>query len=473
MTESAGTSNDEHPYHELIQQFKEICAVNHDVAEQCIVQADGNLQNAIVRFLSGEGIPEPEEPPQEIPMAHHEIRRRNVNAVYDTSNASNSVPSATRAPLNRSPPSDNSWSAWFNRILALPFHLFYYSLRQIFAFTFGLFGGFFPAITSPEEDVQTFKTEIETKYSDVECQLNWHHSTYADALKEAKTSVRFLLVYLHNPSHQSTEGFIREKLCTQEFKNFLEQSGQIIIWGTNVRTNEGYKVAQALHEQNYPSLLLICMRDNRLACVQKLSGNYSKENLLNALQQGVSQNQRFLNAILNERAQRELNNRLRREQEEEYERALQEDRKKLQERRRLESEHLENQKREEDELKEAEAKKQRLADIRERLRQEVAGLPEPVENVVRVSVRFPCGSKFDRRFGATDSLEILFNTVIAHEKCPEDFSLLSSYPRKELTCAPVWYKEFGTVTPYSGRIPTFKEAELDSSVVVLVKDNQA
>uniref|UniRef100_A0AC34GU83 UBX domain-containing protein n=1 Tax=Panagrolaimus sp. ES5 TaxID=591445 RepID=A0AC34GU83_9BILA len=472
MTDTAGTSNDEHPYHELIQQFKEICAVDDALAAACIEQADGNLQNAIVRFLSGEGIPEPEEePPQEIPMAtHNEIRRRNV--LYDNSSASSSVPSTSTTPLNRLPPADNTWSAWFNRILALPFHLFYYSIRQIFAFAFGLFGGLFPAITSPEEDVQTFKSEIETKYSDVECPLNWHHSTYADALKEAKTSVRFLLVYLHNPSHQSTEGFIREKLCTQDFKNFLEQNG-MLIWGTNVKTNEGYKVAQALHEQNYPSLLLICMRDNRLACVQKLSGDHPLENLLAALQQGVAQNQRFLNAILNERAQRELNNRLRREQEEEYERSLQEDRKKVQERRRLESEHLENQKREEDELKEIEAKKQRLADIRQRLRKEIENLPEPVNDIVRVSVRFPCGSKFDRRFGATDSLEILFNTVIAHEKCPEDFSLLSSYPRKELTCAPDWYKEYGTVAEQNGEIPTFKEAGLDSSVVVLVKDNQA
>uniref|UniRef100_A0A914Z7T3 UAS domain-containing protein n=1 Tax=Panagrolaimus superbus TaxID=310955 RepID=A0A914Z7T3_9BILA len=341
MADTVGTSNDGHPYHELIQQFKEICAVDDNLAAACIEQADGNLQNAVVRFLSGEGIPEPEdEPPQEIPMpTHNEIRRRNV--LSDTSSTQSSVPSTT--PLNGIPQAHDSWSAWFNRILTLPFHLLYYSVRQIFAFAFGLFGGLFPAITSPEEDVQTFRSEVETKYSDVECPLDWHHSTYADALKEAKTSVRFLLVYLHNPSHQSTERFIREKLCTQDFKNFLEQNG-ILIWGTNVKTNEGYKVAQALHEQNYPSLLLICMRDNRLACVQKLSGDHPLENLLAALQQGVAQNQRFLNAILNERAQRELNNRLRREQEEEYEQALQQDRKKLQERRRLESEHLENQK---------------------------------------------------------------------------------------------------------------------------------
>uniref|UniRef100_A0AC34Q179 Uncharacterized protein n=1 Tax=Panagrolaimus sp. JU765 TaxID=591449 RepID=A0AC34Q179_9BILA len=52
MVEPAGTSNGVHPYHEMIQQFKEICAVSEDVAQMCIENAEGNLQNAIVRFLN-------------------------------------------------------------------------------------------------------------------------------------------------------------------------------------------------------------------------------------------------------------------------------------------------------------------------------------------------------------------------------------------------------------------------------------
>jgi hypothetical protein len=181
MADTAGTSNEEHPYHELIQQFKEICAVDDDVAEMCLTQADGNLQDAVVRFLSGEALlqEEQQQPPRDIPMAHVDVRRRrNVNVVYDNS----STPSEASTPINPHPNNSPSisWSAWFSRLLAVPFQFFYYSIRQIFAFTFGLFGGLFPAITSPEEDVQTFKNEIETKYSDVDCQLNWHHSTYAD-----------------------------------------------------------------------------------------------------------------------------------------------------------------------------------------------------------------------------------------------------------------------------------------------------
>uniref|UniRef100_A0A7E4UQV4 UBX domain-containing protein n=1 Tax=Panagrellus redivivus TaxID=6233 RepID=A0A7E4UQV4_PANRE len=464
MTDFAGSSND-HPYFEVVQQFKEICAVDDAVAQACIERADGDLQNAIIRFLNGDnGIAaEAEREAEAEAVINGGLRHR---VVPNGASSSSSEGTPTPPPQPASP-------GWFATLLSYsPVRQLYESVVQIFAFVFGLLGGFFPAITSPEEDIRTFREEFESKYADVEAPLPWQHSTYSDVLKEAKSSVRFLLVYLHNPSHQNSEDFVRKTLCTNDFKELIERNA-IILWGTNVRTTEGAKVAAALHETTSPSLVLICMRDNRLACVLRVSGAVARENLLAALQEGVNTNQRFLNAILNDRAQRELNNRLRREQEAEYERALEQDRKNLAERRRRESEHAENIRREEEEERLEEEKKQRLLEIRARLREEVAALPEAVTDIVRVSVRFPCGSKFDRKFASTDSLEILFNATLAHEKCPNDFSLLSSYPRKELHCAPEWYKEYGTVTESDAPIPTFKDAGIESSVVIMVRDNQA
>uniref|UniRef100_A0A914XU26 UBX domain-containing protein n=1 Tax=Panagrolaimus superbus TaxID=310955 RepID=A0A914XU26_9BILA len=138
-----------------------------------------------------------------------------------------------------------------------------------------------------------------------------------------------------------------------------------------------------------------------------------------------------------------------------------------------EKEPLGSNKEEDKDLKETEAKNQKLAGIRQILQYQVGKLPEPVEDAIRVSIKFPCGSNLIRRFCSTDSLEVLFNIVFAHQKCPEDFSLLSSYPRKELPCAPDWYKEYGTVAERTGGIQSFKEAGLDSSVGVIVKDNRA
>uniref|UniRef100_A0A914YXH2 UBX domain-containing protein n=1 Tax=Panagrolaimus superbus TaxID=310955 RepID=A0A914YXH2_9BILA len=125
------------------------------------------------------------------------------------------------------------------------------------------------------------------------------------------------------------------------------------------------------------------------------------------------------------------------------------------------------------EEKKHEAKKEQLNGIRKLLQYRTKNRPEPVQEVIRVSIKFTCGSIIECNFEISDSLEVLFNTVFAEEKCPKDFSLLSINPSKELLCAPDWYKEFGTVAERTSGIQTFKEAGLDSSVEVLVKDNQA
>lgn len=63
--------------------------------------------------------------------------------------------------------------------------------------------------------------------------------------------------------------------------------------------------------------------------------------------------------------------------------------------------------------------------------------------------------------------------VLVHEACPDDFSLVSSYPRVNLQCAPDWYREFSSVKENFGEIKTFRQAGLENSLVVLVRDNSA
>uniref|UniRef100_A0A914QAX1 UBX domain-containing protein n=1 Tax=Panagrolaimus davidi TaxID=227884 RepID=A0A914QAX1_9BILA len=137
-----------------------------------------------------------------------------------------------------------------------------------------------------------------------------------------------------------------------------------------------------------------------------------------------------------------------------------------------ELETLENQKLEEAKIKEKEVKKQQFAGIRSLLKYQIQNLKEPSADNVRVSIIFPCGAIVDRSFSESDSLEILFNTIISSENCPENFSILSNEPRKELLCFPEWYNEYGIVPQQNEIIQTFKEAGLGSSAVVYVKKNQ-
>ena len=94
-------------------------------------------------------------------------------------------------------------------------------------------------MTSPEEDAQSFREEIETKYNDVAEQLPWTHVPYNKALDQARAAARFLVVYLHNPAHENTNEFVRNALCTPTFKNFLDNN-RTLLWGANVRTKEGH-----------------------------------------------------------------------------------------------------------------------------------------------------------------------------------------------------------------------------------------
>lgn len=49
-----------------------------------------------------------------------------------------------------------------------------------------------------------------------------------------------MIVYLHNPSHESCERFVRETLLSYQMKQFLDRN-EILLWGVSVRSQEGYK----------------------------------------------------------------------------------------------------------------------------------------------------------------------------------------------------------------------------------------
>ncbi|KAH7720707.1 UBX domain containing protein [Aphelenchoides avenae] len=468
-TEAPGPSN---VPSNLLTQFRDICAVDEDVARRFLDESAWNLEAAVHLYFHSndpEAIENQDNQQQEL------RQRRNVPTAQPSQNNQNAGGPAAVVPHRRQP----TWTDWFRGLLTMPFRLFWWSIREAFTFVFSFLGLPPLSLTDPRQEVLQFREEIEPKVAESGSAIAFFNGSYNDAIAEARNSVRFLIVYLHNPSHQRTEDFLTNYLLTQRFKSFMDNN-DCFLWGASVRSSEGYKVATALRELTYPCIALLCMRDNRMACVLRLAGDYTIDSMFDSLQTAVDENRRFLNAIANERAQRELNNRLRREQEADYERSLQADRARLNERRRLESERIEAQRREEEERQREEQKQQRFAAKRDEIRAQLQQQDKATTNgsaapdqKVRVSVRFPDGAKFDHAFHLDDSLEALFNATLVHERCPADFALLSSYPRTELNCAPEWYREFGSSVQDPTSIPTFRASGLERSVVVLVRDNQA
>ncbi|MCP9257795.1 FAS-associated factor 2-B [Dirofilaria immitis] len=435
-------TEDSEEHANFINSFKEVCAVDDKLAKDFLIYNHWNLEAAVQHFFHTGGRLEEEE--ENVSNAENELRHRHVQinepSTSHTTNQRSSSP-RIKVPLRRRSPAPQTWFEW--------------TITQLLI----------------REVMRHFIDEFNTRFANSNNNgIRFFSGSYEDAINECKSSLRFMIVYLHNPSHESCERFVRETLLSYQMKQFLDRN-EILLWGVSVRSQEGYKVSMALRENTYPFLGLLCMRETRMVLVLRLEGEYELEPMLYTIQTAVDENRSYLDAIRNERHQREVNNRILREQESDYQRSLAADRARLSERKKAENER-----------KMAEMKKyirkfhavaivQKLDAIRMKLASELP--PESqAPDCIRVSVRFPNGERFERRFDITNSLELLFNATLAHENCPPNLTLLSSYPRKQLNCAPEWYREFGIVQDPTN-IPTFQDCGFEKSVVVLVQDNDA
>ncbi|KAL3989860.1 UBX domain family protein [Acanthocheilonema viteae] len=466
----AAEDSEEHT--NFINSFKEVCAVGDKLAKDFLVYNHWNLEAAVQHFFHTDGRLEEEEE-QNASNAANELRHRHVQvnepSTSQSTNRQSSLLSA-KVSLRRRSPAPQTWFEWAIAVIKLPFFIAYQSLFELVSFLWSLFRAPPLAVADSRGDVRHFIDEFNAHFGDSNNGIHFFNGSYDDAINECKNSLRFMIVYLHNPSHESCERFVREILLSYQMEQFLNRN-EILLWGVSVRSQEGYKVSMALRENTYPFLGLLCMRETRMVLVLRLEGEYELEPMLFTIQTAIDENRSYLDAIRNERHQREVNNRILREQESDYQRSLATDRARLNERRRAESERKMAEIKEAEEKKKKQEKKEKLNAIRMKLASELP--PESqASDCIRVSIRFPNGERFERRFDVTNSLELLFNATLAHENCPPNLTLLSSYPRKQLNCAPEWYREFGIVQDPTN-IPTFQDCGFEKSVVVLVQDNDA
>ncbi|KAI6244131.1 TRNA pseudouridine synthase A, mitochondrial [Aphelenchoides fujianensis] len=425
----------------------EVCAVeDNELASNLLAESNWNLERAVRKFFGNE-VEEVEEVAAEVPLQRAQEAPNNA------------VPPSRRA----APPTPRRGGFFelLSNLVMIPVQFFVWSLREAFNFFVSFFGGPPLPLADPKEEIRRFAAEFREKF-DATRQLPWLELPYQQAVNETRRAVTFLVVYLHNPTHARAENFARNYLLSPEFLQFIRENN-CLVWGASIRSSEGYKVASALQDTNYPLIAMLCIMNGRMTCVFRMSGEFTLESLIDGMRNTAVAGQQTLNEMRMEQEQRQQNNQLRREQEAEYERSLAADRARKQERQRLESERVEAEKQLEEERQKEAAKQQKLVDHRARL---AAARPqEPPAGVVRVAVRFPSGGKLERRFRSSDSLEVeLFNAAFAHDQCPADFSLLTSYPPKQIHCAPEWYREFSeTAAANPSDIPTFQAAGFEGS----------
>jgi FAS-associated factor 2 len=258
--------------------------------------------------------------------------------------------------------------------------------------------------------------------------------------------------------------FPREILCSDVFVNFLNTN--MLLWACNTSSPEGYRVSQALREHAYPFLAVIVLRDNKMSVVARIEGHVTgSQELIERLEQVMAENESSLVTARAERAERSFNQSLRQQQDEAYLESLRADQEKEKKRRE------EKEKQELEELKQRQVKEEEEQKFlqKEEKKSNLERLlpPEPEAehpDSIRIMLKIPNGSRIERRFLRTHSIKWLFYYVFCHKDCPDDFQIVTNFPKRTLPCEP---------TDEEKDPPSFEEIGLGKSEMLFVHDNQA
>jgi len=359
----------------------------------------------------------------------------------------------------------------FMFVMGLPLRLVTSSVQQAIDLLSGMFGvapSPVGASINPVQDVRRFYKEFEDQYG-VE-HPPFFTGSYAQVLEEAKKELKFLLIYLHSEEHQDSDRFCVNTLCNPQVVDYARNN--LLFWGCSVSRPEGYRVSEALRESTYPFLAVIVLRQNRMVVVGRQEGNIEPASLVEWLEKTVRDYEAFIVAARADRDERNFNREIRSEQEAAFEETLRQDQeletRRVEEEQRQQAEEDEKQRVEEEARQTIEAEHQRKNEIARQKLDLVSEIPEEPDQssteAIRILIKLPEGQRLERRFLSTHSLKHIYYFVFCHPASPDEFDIVTNFPRRTLACKP---------TPEQPEPPTLGEAGFGRSEMLFVNDLQA
>ncbi|KJH53694.1 hypothetical protein DICVIV_00123 [Dictyocaulus viviparus] len=328
-------------------------------------------------------------------------------------------------------------------------------------------------------DVIRFRSDYANKFAiGSRHTVDFFSGSFDEAQKEAKNSIRLILVFIHDPTNEDSAKFIHESLNSVEFGELVSRN-QLIVWGVANDSDEGKYVAFYQHVFKFPFLGLMCPRgDGRFFTARRTSGFITAIDLIEKLQKSCDVLQSELKEL---RKQKEIimeNRRIMEEQEKAYKESAERDKQKILKAKKAREEKLEAEKKQQEKQKQMEQRRQMIAEKRGELKLQVEQQPTGNE-LVNVQVRFPSGKKFSKKFSLDDSLEKLFIAIFCYETCPDFFTVATGFPRSEIHCAPEWYHALlsaqltsdGLVAKPFRQASSFRAAGLGRAVGVFVNNH--
>ncbi|KAI7866761.1 hypothetical protein BDF14DRAFT_1809634 [Spinellus fusiger] len=284
----------------------------------------------------------------------------------------------------------------------------------------------------------------------------FYQGGYSQALETARRELRFLWVVVLCKEHDATSSFCRNTLASESLVSFLAVNN-ILVWGGDVRFAEASRVSTTLQATTYPFSAIIALQPTRgssapaMIVIERFHGNTLASDIITAWERVLQRHSGSMGRLQTERDQRDVERRLRQEQDQAYRDSLladQEKARKVREEKEAETKAKEEaQQREALRLETVQKRKQYIRYLCNALEQEPGA--EYQGKVAKLSFRLADGRRVLRRFKVEASVETLYQFVEAYSFIEEEatsegmantlptnyvhkynFTITSPYPRK-------------------------------------------
>ncbi|XP_054458451.1 FAS-associated factor 1 [Anoplopoma fimbria] len=253
---------------------------------------------------------------------------------------------------------------------------------------------------------------------------------------------KLLAIYLHNDDSVLSNVFCSQMMCADSIVSYLSQNFITWAWDVTKEANKarlltmctrhfGSVVTQTIRTyktDQFPLLLIVMGKRTSNEVLNVIQGNTTVDELMMRLMGAMEIFTAQQQEDIKDEDEREARETVKREQDEAYRVSLEADRKKreAQEKEEAEQVRLERMRKEQEDEKEA-----------IRLSLEQALPPEPDEDsgeqISKLRVRTPSGQFLERRFQGSCKLQVLFDFVASKGYPFEEFKLLTTFPRKNIT----------------------------------------
>ncbi|XP_017262835.1 FAS-associated factor 1 [Kryptolebias marmoratus] len=253
---------------------------------------------------------------------------------------------------------------------------------------------------------------------------------------------KLLAIYLHNDDSVLSNVFCSQMMCADSIVSYLSQNFITWAWDVTKEANKarlltmctrhfGSVVTQTIRTyktDQFPLLLIVMGKRTSNEVLNVIQGNTTVDELMMRLMGAMEIFTAQQQEDIKDEDEREARETVKREQDEAYRLSLEADRKKreAQEREEAEQVRLEQMRKEQEEEKEA---------IRLSLEQALPPEPEEesAEQISKLRIRTPSGEFLERRFLGSCKLQVLFDFVASKGYPFEEFKLLTTFPRRNIT----------------------------------------